>query len=104
MNNQLNPFEPIEQPNQDTIKQSHIEIWVETCGRKKNTYVSGWNISEDLLKCHIKVIKKKNGCNGTLKSVDHLDNVIQLQGDHSDYMLDYLKSNGIDNKMIHVKG
>jgi translation initiation factor 1 (eIF-1/SUI1) len=104
----MNPFENDEQ---ETInEQSNIEIWIETFGRKKNTYIAGWNLSETELKEHIKTIKKKNGCNGTLKEVTINGNkttlvkAIQLQGDHVDYILGYLTEQGIDINLVKVKG
>jgi translation initiation factor 1 (eIF-1/SUI1) len=84
-----------------------IEIWLETMGRKKNTYISGWNISENEVKEHLKYIKKKNGCNGTIKKNINDTNekiVILLQGDHRYYMYDYLHNQGINQEYIHIKG
>ena len=109
----MNPFEEIDTIENKEIKL--IEIWMETSGRKKNTYISGWNISELELKEHIKVIKKKNGCNGTLKEINLLNDkllndkpevikVIQLQGDHIDYMKEYLLAQNIDSYLIKIKG
>ena len=104
----MNPFEETDEIN---ITQSKlIEIWVETNGRKKNTYLAGWNLPDSELKEHIKIIKKKIGCNGTLKELNsNGDNsiiikAIQLQGDHVDYMKDYLKEQMIDINLIRVKG
>jgi len=104
----MNPFEDDEEQNIN--EQSIIEIWVETFGRKKNTYIAGWNVSELELKDHIKTIKKKIGCNGTLKEVSFNGNksmlikAIQLQGHHVDYILEYLKDQNIDINLIKVKG
>ena len=102
----MNPFEEI---NETLEKETTmIEIWLETSGRKKNTFIAGWNISDTELKEHIKIIKKKNGCNGTLKEIMNSEKVeikvIQLQGDHVDYMQDYLKQQLIDPSLIKVKG
>lgn len=106
----MNPFDEINDNTNNIItKESKIEIWVEVNGRKKNTYVSGWNITEDQLKDHLKTIKKKNGCNGTIKQIpsengSELITVMQMQGDHSDYMNDYLISQQIDSTSIRIKG
>lgn len=104
----MNPFE--ENNESDVTKIKLIEIWVETNGRKKNTYVAGWDISDIELKEHIKIIKKKNGCNGTLKELiidgkqsDTLK-VIQLQGDHTDYLKSYLEEQDINQSLIRVRG
>jgi translation initiation factor 1 (eIF-1/SUI1) len=104
----MNPFEEdIEtKVNESTL----IKIWLEVNGRKKNTYVEGWNITELDLKEHIKIIKKKNGCNGTLKEICNDSNksditkIIQLQGDLIDYMKNYLINNNIDSSIIKVLG
>lgn len=105
----MNPFED---ENEQIINEttSVIEIWVETFGRKKNTYIAGWNLSESELKEHIKRIKKKNGCNGTLKELSLNGNksilikAIQLQGHHIDYVIEYLKEQMVDINLIKVKG
>jgi translation initiation factor 1 (eIF-1/SUI1) len=104
----MNPFEDIQTNNTNT-KETSIEIWIEANGRKKNTFISGWNIPEKEIKEHIRVIKKKNGCNGSYKDIpnesnDGLQKVIQLQGDHSEYINQYLIANGIDKTQIKIKG
>jgi translation initiation factor 1 (eIF-1/SUI1) len=107
----MNPFDDDNEEKQDT-KDSFINIWVETYGRKKITYITGWNIPETDLKEHLKCIKKKNGCNGTIKEISNesTNNVttmqlqLQLQGDHIDYVRDYLITNGVERTNIHVKG
>jgi len=101
-----NPFEEIKTES-DLTQNLNIEIWVETYGRKKTTWISGWNISMEKLKNHLKNIKIKNGCNGTIKNKDSLGKIIevvQLQGDHVDFMIEYLTSNGVDSSSIIIKG
>jgi translation initiation factor SUI1 len=105
----MNPFEDISTNDNTNTKQTLIEIWVEANGRKKNTYVSGWNIPEEQLKEHLKTIKKKNGCNGTIKEISNetcaqLLKVLQLQGDHSEYINEYLVSHNVDTNNIRIKG
>ena len=105
----MNPFEDISTNDNTNTKQTFIEIWVEANGRKKNTYVSGWDIPEDQLKEHLKTIKKKNGCNGTIKEIPNetstqLLKVLQLQGDHSEYINQYLVSHSVDPNNIRIKG
>ena len=104
----MNPFEENDEPEFAEIKL--IEIWIEINGRKKNTYIAGWNLSDIELKNHIKIIKKKNGCNGTLKEIttdgnkSELIKVIQLQGDHIDYLKTYLIEQNIDQNLIRIRG
>lgn len=105
----MNPFEDILTNDNTNTKQTLIEIWVEANGRKKNTYVSGWDIPEEQLKEHLKTIKKKNGCNGTIKEIPNetgtqLIKVLQLQGDHSEYINEYLVSHNVDTNNIRIKG
>jgi translation initiation factor 1 (eIF-1/SUI1) len=109
----MNPFENISTNDDDnttnTTNTTLIEIWVEAYGRKKNTYVSGWNITEDQLKEHLKCIKKNNGCNGTIKEMTNesgviLQQVLQLQGNHSKYIKEYIISNDVDSNNIRIKG
>ena len=45
----MNPFEE-EFSNELNNKISLIEIWVEVNGRKRNTFISGWNLSDSELK------------------------------------------------------
>ena len=104
----MNPFEENEENDVTEIKL--IEIWVEVNGRKKNTYVAGWYLPETEIKEHIKIIKKKIGCNGTLKEIivdgnkSDIIKVIQLQGEHVDYLKSYLKEQNIDESLIRVRG
>jgi translation initiation factor 1 (eIF-1/SUI1) len=97
----INPFSTTKETNDEfKVDSSLIEIWVETNGRKKNTYVSGWNINLNILKEHLTFIKKKNGCNGSIKN----NNTLHLQGDHIEFMTKYLIDNGCDKNNITVKG
>ena len=83
-----------------------IEIWIEQRGRKSDTYVYGWNINDDELKNHLKIIKKKKGCNGSIKEITRESNpikVMQLQGNVKDFIISYLRDNGVDNDDIKVK-
>ncbi len=105
----INPFANTEETNDEfKVDSSLIEIWVEANGRKKNTYVSGWNINLDEMKKHLTFIKKKNGCNGSIKNNNTLhsqnNNTLHLQGDHIEFMTKYLIDNGCDKNNIIIKG
>ena len=85
----------------------YIDIWVEVNGRKKNTYAINWNLSDGELKEHLKIIKTKLGCNGTIKKViNSSDSIkaVQLQGDHAKYLREYMISKGIEADLIRIKG
>jgi translation initiation factor 1 (eIF-1/SUI1) len=87
-------------------ESSNIEIWVEDRGRKSDTYVYGWNVDEETLKNHLKIIKKKKGCNGSVKDIVKENGsikVMQLQGNIKDYIVSYLKENGINDDNIKIK-
>jgi translation initiation factor 1 (eIF-1/SUI1) len=105
----MNPFQNNNNLQFTENIQSDIDIWVETNGRKKNTYVSGWSLSDDKLKEHLSIIKKKNGCNGTIKFIETIDNttpikVLHLQGNHTEYLIKYLIDIGCNKELIHVRG
>jgi len=141
----MNPFEnekisnPFENLNNNKIfeEPENIILWKETLKRKKITFILGWNLPIEELKNHLKFIKKKNGCNGTIVSkkktiinkninddtksnsesesenisenkisIDNLNSsiTIQLQGDHIDFMKNYLIESGINKSNIIIKG
>ena len=111
----MNPFDTIKTDNvninpfdikTDTVNidiDNIIDIRLEILKRKKNTYITGWNISEQEIKDHLKYIKKKIGCNGTVKIIDN-NNTILLQGNHCNFMQKYLTEQGIDINTINIKG
>lgn len=82
-----------------------IEVWVEERGRKQDTCISGWNIDDETLKLHLKIIKKKKGCNGCIKELKDMGpmKVMQFQGNIKDFIISYLKDNGINDDNIKIK-
>ena len=93
----MNPFNVMEELNEIT-NINKIEIWVESFGRKKITYISGWDLPVKDIKDHIKIIKKRHGCNGTIKN-----NIIQFQGNIPDYVKLHLIDKGIDTDNIRIR-
>ena len=90
----------------ELLNNSIIDIWVEVNGRKKNTYIHGWELELSELKDHLRTIKKKKGCNGSLKEIVKeigKIKVLQFQGNQKDFIFEYLKSNGIDSSFITIK-
>ena len=88
------------------INENSIEIWVEERGRKSDTYIYGWNIEESELKTHLQTIKRKRGCNGSIKMLTKETGpikVMQLQGNNKDFVINYLKTIGIDEENIKIK-
>jgi len=99
--------------NINTTESSHnnenieITIWLEKRGRKSNTYMTGWNLEKMILKDHLKFLKKKWGCNGSLKNkmVDGEDLLLfHLQGDWQNKLEEYIISYGINKDNIRRKG
>ena len=91
---------------QETNNTSIIEVWVEERGRKSDTYVSGLDIDDIELKKNLKLIKKNKGCNGSIKEIIKevgKVKVLQLQGNHKDYVIEYIKNTGIDESIIKIK-
>ena len=88
------------------LEEKKIMISKTSRGRKKNLYISGWDISKDQMKSHLKNLKKSLGCNGSVK-VENIEGqdetVIHLQGDHSDKVLKYLKELDINESDIIIK-
>ena len=100
----MNPFDIIKIDNSIINSIDNIiDIKLEILKRKKNTYITGWNISEQEIKDHLKYIKKKIGCNGTIKTIDN-SIIILLQGDHCIFIQNYLVEQGIDINLINIKG
>ena len=101
----MNPFEDeIGQTNVLTqLETNEIVVWKENRGRKTNTYVSGWNTDKDQLKEYLKEFKKKNGCNGSLKTVEEKQ-VLHFQGDKVIDIIEFMVSKGIDSESIITKG
>ena len=98
------PFENENKKCLNNYENLLIEIWVEQYGRKKNTYISGWNLTDNELKEHIKVFKKKHGCNGTLKVNNDNIKVIMFQGEQIDNIINYMKKLEINTNNINIKG
>jgi len=106
----LNPYEDFKQNvfEDELLNNEVIELWVEINGKKKNTYILGWNLEKTELKEHLRTIKKKKGCNGTIKKITTEAygevSVLQLQGNHMEYVKDYIINTGISSDNIKMKG
>jgi translation initiation factor 1 (eIF-1/SUI1) len=113
----MNPFEdqsPFEtqpsfeeQTENNIIEDNKIEVWVECRGRKSDTYIHGLKMTDTQLKEHLKIIKKSMGCNGSIKELVNdsiTKKVFHLQGNHKDYLVNYLLNLGIDSASLCIKG
>jgi len=97
--------------NSDLLKESqYVELWVSDRGRKFDTYISHLPYTKSELDLHLKNLKKKLGCGGSIQnSKDFEDDEsineyfrIHIQGNHKNYINEYFTKLGIKN--IRVKG
>lgn len=105
----MDPFADKKNDFEDELLSNNIiDLWVEVNGRKKNTYIYGWELEKSELKEHLRTIKKKRGCNGTIKkmTVDEYGEVtvLQLQGNHVEYVKEYIENTGVETENIRIKG
>lgn len=103
----MNPFEDIEEKITPLVNKA--TIWLEINKNKKNTFISGLPFNKSEMKEHLKNLKKKHGCNGSLKDItDPKDEekpsieALMLQGDHSDNIKEYFNSIGITDIKINT--
>ncbi len=91
----------------DINNDKFIEILVKKNGKKTNTYISNWDIDETTLKHHLKILKKQNGCGGSITTINSENGediqVLHLQGERSEMMVSYLLDIGINKDVIRVK-
>jgi translation initiation factor 1 (eIF-1/SUI1) len=104
----MNPFD-CNQELTDTnklINQNNIEIWTESRGRKTDTYIYGLLYNDEELKQHLKIVKKKFGCNGSIKEIlresDNIQ-VFHIQGNHKNNMIAYLIDLGFSKEQLIIK-
>lgn len=86
--------------------ETKIMITKTNRGRKVNLFISGWKLSKEELKEHLKNLKKSLGCNGSVKKENiegTEETVIHLQGNHIDKVKEYLNNNEIDDSDIIIK-
>ena len=75
--------------------------------RKSVSYVEGWNLDLVELKNHLKILKNKLGCNGSvkMKKINGNDTIVfQLQGDKRKELIDYLGEQGVEQSNITIIG
>ena len=83
-----------------------VIIFSERNGRKCNTYIVDWNIEKSDLKNHLKNLKRKHGCNGSIKNkMFHGEEkeVLHLQGEWKSQVKEYLLDNNINEENIEIK-
>jgi translation initiation factor 1 (eIF-1/SUI1) len=88
------------------ISEKEIVITKTNRGRKVNLFISGWKIEIKYMKEHLKNLKRKFGCNGSVKKevIEGSEEiVIHLKGDHVDKVQEYIRSIENDNYKITIK-
>jgi translation initiation factor 1 (eIF-1/SUI1) len=74
-------------------------------GRKSNTYIKGWNISNEMMLEHLQKLKKSLGCNGSIQEKFMYEGdeikVLHLQGNKVAKVSEYLTKLGVTN--VYVK-
>ena len=90
--------------NNNIFKEEKITVLCEKTGRRCNTYIVGWNASDDELKSALEKMKKKFGCGGAIKMItfEGVENTkaLNLQGNFVIKTGDFLKSINIQNLII----
>jgi translation initiation factor 1 (eIF-1/SUI1) len=94
-------FDNFEETTEKDLCSNKLEIRVVKNGRKSVTYLDGWELGMDELKVHMKELKKKHGCNGSVKEKNGKV-VFMLQGDKSYELIEYLKKVGINEGDIKL--
>jgi translation initiation factor 1 (eIF-1/SUI1) len=94
-------FDNFEETSEKELSSNKLEIRVVKNGRKSVTYLDGWELEKEDLKAHMKELKKKHGCNGSVKEKDGKV-VFMLQGEKSDELIEYLKKVGIKGSDIKI--
>jgi translation initiation factor 1 (eIF-1/SUI1) len=90
--------------NNNIFNEKKITVLCEKTGRRCNTYIVGWNATDDILKSTLEIMKKKFGCGGAIKMItfEGVENTkaLNLQGNFVIKTGDYLKSINIQNLII----
>lgn len=97
-------MDPFNTSNEITFDEDNIvTLTIESRGRKSNCYITGLPFEKDVLKEHLKTLKKKFGCNGSVKNftVDNVEMLaIHLQGQHRDKIIEYFESQSITDIVV----
>ncbi len=100
----MDPFNTTENLN-TTLMQEELTpiIFGERHGKKTNTYIINWNITDVEQKSHLEKMKKKYGCGGTLKSIIYEGKeytALHIQGNNINKVRDYMVSLNIKNIIV----
>ena len=104
----MNTFEDSEDENDLDIITYDISVFSIRRGKKVMTYFSGWLDDKKELTKHLKVLKNKHGCNGSVKykAIDNDEEkklYFMLQGDWVDIVKKYIENNEKTNFINFIK-
>lgn len=106
MSDEFNNFENIFNNDEITFNDEKIIIRIDKRNARKSiSYIEGWNLEFNELKEHLKKLKIKLGCNGSVKNKKATNTVVfQLQGDKREELIEYLTNQGINRNNITIIG
>ncbi|ADO67096.1 putative SUI1/eIF-1 [Cafeteria roenbergensis virus] len=108
MADDFNTFENSFENDELILEEQHIIIRIDKRNARKSiSYVEDWNLTIDELKNHLKKLKTKYGCNGSVKTKNvNGKNIIvfQLQGDKRTELINYLQDQGIEKTNLTIIG
>lgn len=94
----------IDQNNNTIFKDEKVIVFCEKNGRRYNTYIVGWEASENDYKNTLEKLKKKFGCGGAIKTINYEGNdntkAINIQGNFVVKAGEFLKTLNIKNLII----
>jgi translation initiation factor 1 (eIF-1/SUI1) len=93
----------LNEQNNNIFNDNKITVFCEKSGRRYNTYIVGWNTTDDDLKNALEKMKKKFGCGGAIKNIIYEGAEIKslnLQGNVVVKVGEYLKSLKLENLII----
>ncbi len=91
------------EPNKHIFNDDKVVVFCERSGKRYNTYIVGWNVSEDETKNALEKLKKTFGCGGAIKNIIYEGKETQsinLQGNFVIKTGAYLKTLKISNLII----
>lgn len=102
-----NPLEESDDENEIELRTYDISVFIVVNRGKKVTYMSGWLDNKADLTDHLKVLKHRHGCNGSIKFKTLKDNekklYFMLQGDWKEELVNYIKENETLNPINFIR-
>ncbi len=102
-NNLEESFKTSASDNTQELAKKKVIVLINQTGKRKNTYIIYWNISDEEKKKHIKVLKNKCACGGSVKDIEYdnvQENVLHLQGSHEETVKMHLFENNVTDIIV----